>query len=367
MFVLFCIVIMWPMLFSVPVLYGASTKETQVSDTLTMATVGMLAAFLAWVIIGYPLVYGKSLSVQGLLYYFAQLQAGDSKLLLSVTLQACFFLYAAGMFIGTMIHKVRWSYFTVFIPLWLVLVYSPVAYFLWNEGGLFNQWGALDFSGGMVVHVTAGFTSFFLAKHFHGNEIKVKSRTSDLGPSYIATVLICFGWFGFNLGPLEGINSMVGLVTLNTCLSIIGGSLGFLLTNLKNVTSDDLLSGMVVGLVTSTCLVGYTSPLQIFITTLFSGIITSYLVKKVEIDDPVDSYIMNGLGGLIGTLGAMLFVNPQFTPDGQAGLLSGELTTFPLVQLLALILTIGITWIGSYCCIWICNQLYFGKKEKEDA
>lgn len=362
-FQLFCIVIMWPMLFSVPILYGSSTKEREISDTLTMTTVGLLVAFLGWIIYGYPLSFGAGFSGGDFLVYVLQIQNGDIELILSVVLQACFFLYAAGMFIGTMIHKVKWAYFIVFVPLWLLFIYVPVAFLLWNDQGYLAQLGALDFSGGMVVHVTAGFTSLFLARHFAGNSEDVPERSSDLAPNYLATTLICFGWFGFNLGPLEGIDPLMGMIALNTILAIVGGALGFLLIQKADVTSDDLLAGMVVGLVTSTALVGYTSPIELFLVTLISGSVTCYSRQTIYLDDPVDSFVLNGMGGAIGTIGALLFVHPSFTPDGQTGIFLGGFHSFPLVQLFALFLTILITWVGTHLCLLITNKLFFRKKE----
>lgn len=365
LFVVLCILIMWPMLFSVPILYGSSSKETSISETLTMTSVGLFTAFMAWMLFGYVLTFGiESSFFSSIDSYFSNLQQGDGPVILNMVLQACFFLYAAGMFIGTLIHKVDWKFFTVFIPIWLLVVYVPIAFSFWNTNGFLNQLGALDFSGGLVVHITAGVTSLLLAHQFTDDPLEVQERSSDLPVNYIATTLICFGWFGFNLGPLGTVNELTGLVILNTILAIIGGSSGYLLLQWKSVVSEDLLTGMMVGLVTSTALVGYASPLAVLFTSIISGLITCYYRNQSLINDPVDSFILNGIGGIIGTFGLMLFANPIFTPNGQTGLVSGgNLTNFPLIELLGLAFTLLISLIGAQFSISLTKLILFRKKE----
>lgn len=364
LFVVLCILIMWPMLFSVPVLYGNSSKESSISDTLTMTSVGLFTAFMAWLLFGYVFSFGiEETLFSSIGTYFESLQQGNVDTLLSMILQGCFFLYAAGMFIGTLIHKVDWKFFLIFIPIWLLVVYVPVVFSFWNAEGFLNQLGALDFSGGLVVHITAGVTSLLLAKQFTDEPVDVLERHSNLPVNYVATTLICFGWFGFNLGPLGSVSPFIGLVILNTILAIIGGSLGYLLLEHKSVVSEDLLTGMMVGLVTSTALVGYASPFAVLLTSIISGLITCYYRNQTLIDDPVDSFILNGIGGIIGTLGLILFADPSFTPNGQTGLfLGGSPIGFPLIELSGLVFTLFISVIGAQISISLTKLVFSRKK-----
>ncbi|UUX33293.1 ammonium transporter family protein [Fundicoccus culcitae] len=366
-FILFCVVIMWPMLFSVPVLYGRYAAK--VGDTLLMTTVALFVAFLAWVILGYYLTFAPSVSVEGYGQYLTQLQAGDSRLILAVVLQACFFLYAVGMFVGTLMHRVEWPFFILFVPLWLLLVYVPIARLLWNPQGFLHQAGALDFSGGLVVHVSAGFTSLLLACYYNDKESEIRIQRSGaqtLSIHYLATILISFGWFGFNLGPIDNLDKQLGLVLINTILAIIGGSAGFLLYRRRTVTIDDLMSGMIVGLVTSTALVGYVRPLEMLVVTVVSGLVVCFLMERLQLNDPVDSFVMNGVGGLVGALGSILLVNPALTPDGQAGVfISGVgLKGFPLYQGIAIVLTILISLIGTYLALIVTDD-YLRERRSE--
>jgi len=135
--------------------------------------------------------------------------------------------------------------------------------------------------------------------------------------------LICLGWFGFNLGPLRTFTLDIARIALNTVLAIICGSTRFLLGNHKHSSSNHALNGMVVGLVTSTALVGYASSLALILTCFTSGFFTRKIVQKFEFNDPIDSFVLNGIGALFGVVGLMLFADPSFTPDMQAGLIYG--------------------------------------------
>ncbi|WP_208560458.1 ammonium transporter [Marinilactibacillus kalidii] len=362
-FIMVCILVMWPMLFSVPVLYATITKETAISDTLVMTSVGLFVGFLAWALVGYPIIFVNDGYIwENFSHYYFLLQSGHVETLLNMIIQGCFFLYAAGMFVGTLIHKVRWPFFAVFIPVWMVLVYAPIAFMLWNTQGFFNQLGVLDFSGGLVVHLTAGITSLMLTRYFTEQTIDVPENSSNLAINYIATTLICFGWFGFNLGPLGGVKGQIGLVLLNTVLAICSGCLGFLFVKRMQVQSEDILTGIMVGLVTSTALVGYVSPLQMMFVTFISGLITCIVQINSTIDDPVDSFILNGLGGLIGAVSLILFANPLFTPEGQSGLLStGTASWFPVIQILGILFVVILSIAGSLISIWI--TLFFKKRK----
>lgn len=363
LFIVICVIIMWPMLFSVPILYASSSEESKVSDTLVMTTIGLTVAFLAWFLFGYVLSFQGNGYFDSISNYFSLIQAGDIDLILSILLQGCFFLYAVGMFIGTLIHKVTWPFFIIFTPLWLLFVYVPLTFLLWNDNGFLNQMGAIDFSGGMVVHVSAGLTSLLLTHYPPLTSKDVPERFSDYSPNYMATILICFGWFGFNLGPLEALDTSMGLIILNTMLAIFSSALGFLLVQREKVAIDDLLTGMTVGLVTSTALVGYVSPITMLGVTLFSGVIVCHLRNISQIDDPVDSFILNAIGGIVGTIGLALFADPSFTPNGQVGFIfDWHSNEFLIVQVMALAVTVLITYIGTKISMFITN-LYFNRKK----
>jgi len=159
-FQLFCVILMWPMIFSVPILFGNASSKESISDTLITASSRIFTAFLSWFLFDYYFTF-SSLDFS-IIEYFSEIQQGNPYLIMSILLQGSFFLYASVMFVGTLLEKVKARFFITFIPFWMFFVYVPVAYLLWNPSSLLKELGALDFLGGLVVHVTAGFTSLVL-------------------------------------------------------------------------------------------------------------------------------------------------------------------------------------------------------------
>ncbi len=349
---------MWPMLFSVPVLYANAAPDPQVDQSLTMMTMGLLTAILAWFCLGYPLIYDNG----HIGSFWPSLLKAEPNLLADMCLQGAFFIYAAIMFMGTLNGRVAWPYFVVFTPLWLVLVYSPLAYLLWTDQGILKAMGALDFSGGLVVHLSAGLTSLILARRYHDRSPDLGNRPSDLIPNYMASFLIAFGWFGFNLGPLGDFSQQAPLIISNTVIAVLSASLGQVIYHYKHLKSRHLMTGMMVGLVTSTAGVAFLPLWAMLILAMVSGYLIAWALDRWSIHDPVDSFIINGLGGLIGATGLIFLAAPQLTPNHETGLFFAFKPDFIGAQVLALGLTMLITWLGTHLTLYLCQLIPFSHK-----
>lgn len=236
--------------------------------------------------------------------------------------QMDFYLYAIVMLIGTIVVTQGARYFMGFVPCWTLLVYCPLAYLLWNELGWLNQIGSLDFSGGIVVHLTAGLASLVLAKQVQPNGDQIIEN--DFRTKYSATLMIMIGWLGFNMAPAGGFNQLANQVLVNTLVAVMMAMVGWTLFAqfvTKRVEIDDLLNGIICGLVTSTTLVGYVTPLGIGLVTFVAGMACPAVIAKMNQSscyyDAVDSFAINAIGGLVGTLGLILikfitgFANPE--------------------------------------------------------
>lgn len=230
-------------------------------------------------------------------------------------LQQLFCLYAVIMLIGSVLERGSWCYAAVFSSLWIFVVYAPICYLLWGESALLDQLGVLDFSGGLVVHVTAGIGSLVLAQ-----SLPIRNKKSTMKPmqytiSYVGMLFITLGWFGFNMAPAGYFGTEAISIWLNTLLSFLGGGISwFLMTRYieKKYTISALMNGMIAGLVGSTCSVGYVTPLSSFLIALIVGgscpIVINFLQKKYPLfDDAVDSFGMNATGGVVGSVLAGIF------------------------------------------------------------
>lgn len=334
LFELVCFLIMLPMIFSVPILYVGMLGQQGQEKALLGMTVAIFVAIGCWFAFGNQLIGG------------ANLLFGSVSNIITGLVQMEFYLYAIVMLIGTIVVTKGCRYFMGFVPLWTLLVYCPIAYLIWNDQGWLRQMGALDFSGGIVVHLTAGLTSLVLSRKV--TPVNDPIRENDFRTKYAATLMIMIGWLGFNLAPAGHFNQLANLVLVNTLIAVIGAMIGWLLfarlvANL--IETDDLLNGIICGLVTSTCLVGYVRPLEIGLVTFVAGIACPTVIAKmnqsVTFYDAVDSFAMNAIGGLVGVGGLMLikFGDIFNQPEQTSRLI--------LAESLAVIIATAVTVIGT--------------------
>lgn len=341
---LLCFVVMIPMIASVPLLYSQSMTQERAPHTLRVQMTALAAAVATWLVIAYPLIY---LGPDRVLAWWLALagQAGQhSGMLLNAGVQMEFYLYAVVMFCGTLTDRVRCRGLLLFIPLWTLLVYCPVAYLLWNGHGWWAAQGALDFSGGLVVHLTAGVTSLIMAPRLAGRVNGLRAERGLAVPT-ICTFLILLGWFGFNLAPAGGQTALYGSIVLGTCLAVLGSVAGAALAWWPGLSVGQTLDAIVLGLVTSTAGIGYVPPAVMLLITLAAGFLlnrwlTGWRTKLAE--DPVDSFVMNGGGGMIGALGLIIW-------RGQG--------VFALVELGALVSVFAITAVGSWLALQVSRKV----------
>lgn len=317
--------------------------------------ISILIGVIAWIVFGYFESFQFNLGSDDLNQLIAIWRGvPEMSTILNLFVQLDFFLYAVVMFSGSIVPQFSWKFFAVFVPLWLLLVYGPLANLIWSTNGWLNRIGALDFSGGLVVHLTAGLTSLVVARFIaRPNEKMIVSPVGNTN-HYTAMVLIFVGWFGFNLAPLGQLNHLAGLIILNTILAVLFATVGWGMTTYHSqhhLSVDDMINGVICGLVTSTALVGYVSPVAISVTALISGMIcwlvTQYCHRTTRFYDAVDSFSINAIGGLVGTVGLILFANKGINPSGATGLIFGN-TAFGSVELLAIVVTAIITIVGTY-------------------
>ncbi|EHI70046.1 ammonium transporter [Streptococcus ictaluri] len=329
MFLLICILIMWAMIFGMAFFYIGSLKEALAPRMLYQFTLAIIVATVAWLFGAYFLAF------EG--HWSSVVTAGHLSLyrILDILFQLCFCLYAVVMFIGSIIDRVKTRSLLLAVFVWVFLVYSPLAYLIWRPEGFLAQMGVEDFSGGIVVHLSAGLSTYVLA-YYKGrtDHIHDKLREEWL---YLGMILVTLGWFGFNVVPVGQLNDAAGQVLLNTLLAIISGGLAWSLASYfstKEESSLALLNGMIVGLVTSTAGVGYLDALPIVIVTFLASFLTYFLTdaisKKLSVDDVVDPFGMNGIGGLLGSLGVIVF-HPH--------IIGAQLLAIAIASLLSLLVT----------------------------
>ncbi|MDO4667790.1 MAG: ammonium transporter [Streptococcus sp.] len=309
MFLFISILVMWLMIFGVSFFYVGSLNEKLESTIIYQFVIAVLITSLVWLFGGY------SFSFQSQYSTIFSLDNWSIDELLNMLFQLCFCLYAVVMLIGSFIDRVKTKALLGIVIIWVLTVYCPLAYLIWNEHGFLSQLGVLDFSGGLVVHLSAGVSTYVLA-YIIGKTPHKHEQTQNKS-LFLGMLFVTLGWFGFNAGPVGELNQSAGVVLVNTLLAILFGGLVWSGASCLTTKKEDvaiLLNGMIVGLVTSTAGVGYLHPFQLILVVSFASLFTYYLTnwlgEKIQIDDVVDSFGMNGLGGLFGSLGLILF-RPQ--------------------------------------------------------
>lgn len=289
-------------------------------------------------------------------------------LIVFVAYQMMFAIITPALITGAFTNRVTFKSYMIFLTLWLVFVYFPFVHMIWG-GGILQQWGVLDFAGGIVVHNIAGMAAL-ASVLFVG-----KRKVLDRGPHSIPLValgtgLLWFGWYGFNAGSEFRVDSVTAIAFLNTDIAASFAAVVWLLIDwmiTKKPKFLGLLTGAVAGLATITPAAGFVSPTTAVIIGILAGIICYFAVSlknKLKLDDALDVWGVHGVGGLIGIIFLGVFASVSFNPAGTDGLLAGN-TSFFFKQIVAVIVSSIWAFGFTYGMLWLINK--FTPVKVEDA
>jgi Amt family ammonium transporter len=225
--------------------------------------------------------------------------------------QLTFAIITASLVVGAVVERMRFSALLVFISLWTVLVYAPIAHWVWEPGGWLAQLGVLDFAGGSVVHINAGVTGLVCAyalgpRKGYGREA---FEPYNLALTMCGAGLLWVGWFGFNAGSAVAADGRAGLAMLATHVAAAGGALGWMIGELVLRGRASLLglcSGLVAGLVAVTPASGFVTPDSALLIGVVAGIVCYWgatgLKRLLQADDSLDVFGVHAVGGIVGSL-----------------------------------------------------------------
>ncbi len=331
--------------------YGGLTRKENVLNTIFLSFVTFAVVSILWFIYGYDLAFGTS--TWGFIGTLTNPFFGgviESQVLstfaptipksLYAVYQMTFAAITVALISGAVVERMKFSAWLAFIPVWLTLVYLPVAHWMWGGGWLY-QMGALDFAGGTVVHLNCGMAALALV-FLLGARKKAKLLPHHLGYSVIGLGLLWFGWFGFNAGSALGANNLAISAMIVTNTSAAVGMLSWMLMDKLTTGKPTLLgalSGAVAGLAAITPAAGYVNFTAALIIGFFAGIIGYYAVSHLKpilgYDDALDVFGIHGVCGVIGTIGAGLFATTTINSAIKGGLFYGNPSQLG-IQLLAI-------------------------------
>ncbi len=336
--------------------YGGMVRKKNLLSTLNLSfiTIGLIS--VQWVLVGYTLAFGPSVGgmIGGLKFLgFDGVGAepnGDYAATIPhsafAAYQMMFAVITPALITGAFVERVRFKTFLVFTILWATLVYDPVAHWVWAVGGTLRNLGALDFAGGTVVHITAGFSALAFAmvigpRRWFGSAPLEPARI----PYTVAGAgLLWMGWFGFNGGSALGANGLAvnALITTNTAAAAAAVTWMFLSWNDNKPSVLGIVTGAVVGLVAITPAAGFVTPLSAILIGAIAAPISYYAIKfrqRIGLDESLDVWACHGMGGTWGALATGLFATKAVNSAGADGLFYGNPEQL-LIQVEAALVTI---------------------------
>jgi Amt family ammonium transporter len=360
--------------------YGGMTRTKNILNTIGMSFVSYAIASLLWVIILFSLSFGSDIGgiIGGFDYVFfknikvTDVEGGIPKIIFAV-FQMTFAGIAVALISGSIVERVKFGFWVIFSTLWLILVYAPVAHWVWGGGFIGTKIGALDFAGGTVVHINAGVSGLVLA--LLAGKRRDYGRTAIIPSSIVLTVLgagmLWFGWFGFNAGSQLAADGIAANAFLVTNTSAAAGALSWLLIEqivAKKPTMLGAASGAVAGLVAITPAAGFVSAPASIIFGILSGIlgfIGVFVIKsKLKYDDSLDAFGVHGLCGILGAVLTGVFANPEINEAG-VGLLYGNPSQV-WAQVVSIIITVVYSGILTVIIFYITKIFVPVRVEDED-
>ena len=324
--------------------YGGMVRSKSVLNMLMMVMGAAFVVGVLWVFFGYSMAFGDSYGQAGLLGNVTQYFGLEGLMtdnpeavypaMAFVAFQAMFACLTVGLIAGAIADRMKYAAWLVFAAVWAVLVYFPVAHWVFNlagdNGGWIYKMGVIDFAGGTAVHINAGIAGLVLAIVV-GKRLgwpRVPMRPSNLTLVMIGAALLWFGWFGFNAGSATAANNTAAVAFINTFAATCAAALGWLLTEKLrdgHATSLGAASGVVAGLVAITPACAAVSPLGAMAIGVIAGVLCALAVGlkyKLKYDDSLDVVGVHLVGGLVGTL-LIGFFATEASPTGINGLFYG--------------------------------------------
>ncbi len=345
--------------------YGGMVRRKNVLSTLTLSYVFMALIGVQWVAYGYSLAFGTSINglIGGLNFIgFQGVDAAPNpdyaKTIpqgLFAAFQMMFAVITPALITGAFVERVRFKSFLLFSLLWATLVYDPLCHWVWGQGGWLKNMGVLDFAGGTVVHIAAGFSALAFAlvigprKGFGSAPME----PNNIPLTVLGTGLLWVGWFGFNAGSALAANGVAvnALLTTNTSAAT-AGLVWMVLSWLDGRPSTlGIATGMVVGLAAVTPASGFITPMASMVVGAVAAPLSYYAIRfrdKRKLDESLDVWACHGISSTWGMVAAGLFATVSVNGGGANGLFFGN-----PAQLGIQFLGIAVTMVYSFCVTYV--------------
>ncbi|MBI5904639.1 MAG: ammonium transporter [Deltaproteobacteria bacterium] len=363
--------------------YGGMVRQKNILGTIMQSFILIGLISVEWMIVGYSMAFGPDHGgVIGDLSWFALGGVGiePHKAYAATVPHQAFMVYqmmfaviTPALISGAFAERFRFSTYLVFSVLWALLVYNPVAHWMWGTGGWLRSLGAIDFAGGSVVHISAGVSALAAAlvvgkrKGFGTDNM----APHDLPMTVLGAGMLWFGWFGFNAGSALAADGLSVRAFLSTHMAAAAGTLSWMFTEWAHRGKPTVLgaaSGCIAGLGTITPASGFVEPVSALLIGTAAGVVcygAVMLKGKLKLDDSLDVVGVHCVGGVLGMLATGLLATTAVNAGGANGLLYGN-PKLLAVQALAVCVVLAYAFAVSYALLALLDKVMGLRVAKED-
>jgi len=374
-FILICSALVLLMTIGLALFYAGMVRSKNSLGTIMQSFIIISLISLEWILWGYSMAFGPDKwGIIGGLEWFGLRGVGmEPHAVYATTIphqvfmiyQCMFAVITPALITGAFAERMRFGPFLMFSLLWATFVYNPLAHWIWGDGGWLGRMGALDFAGGVAVHVSSGVAALAAAivlgkREGYGSE---ELRPHNLPMTLLGAGLLWFGWFGFNAGSALSAGSLAGSAFVATHVAGTTGALSWIGMEWRRTGKATTLggaSGAIAGLATVTPAAGFVGPISAAFIGILAGV-GCYLgimaKNKFGYDDSLDVVGIHGVGGVLGLLVTGFLASAAINPGGANGLLFGNPAQVG-IQCIAIAVTIVYAFVVSYILLKIVDKMF---------
>ena len=351
--------------------YGGLVRRKNVVNTMMACAAIMGLSVVMWTLFGYSLAFGGNHGgIIGDFRWFAMNGVGwepgpyadTIPHLVFAAFQMMFAMITPALITGAVVGRMRFKALFLFVAIWSVIVYYPMAHMVWGDGGFLAAIGSVDFAGGNVVHISSGVSALVLAIYLKQRRgyAKATYRTHNIPFVFLGAAMLWFGWFGFNAGSALKADGLAAHAFMTSSISSACALLTWMLIEVIREGKPTLVgasTGLVIGLVAITPGAGFVPVWASFIIGILVSPICYFTVillkQKLKIDDALDVFGCHGIGGIWGGIATGLFGKSSINSVAKwDGLVFGDYRLF-LAQVLSIVIAIAVAIVGTLICIGI--------------
>lgn len=356
--------------------YGGMVRKKNLLSTmmLSFALLGLMS--IQWIMYGYSLSFAPDFHKLGLIGnlnwlglnhvgYAINANYGPTVPHLAfMSFQMMFAVITPALISGAFVERIKFSSYLIFSLFWATVVYNPVCHWVWGVGGWLRTMGALDFAGGIVVHITAGFAAlaFAMVIKKRSGYSEVAMEPNNIPLTVIGAALLWFGWFGFNAGSAIGSSNVAVNAFITTNTAGATAALTWMLINWfqRKPSALGMATGAVVGLAAVTPASGYIAPISAIPIGAIAAIISYSCISlrnKWKIDESLDVWACHGMGGLWGVIAVGIFASKAVNPAGANGLIYGSWTLLKN-QIIAAGVVVVFSFVVTYVLAKVIDKVW---------